>query len=121
MKLCLCVRVWLPERCIIQDLNSRILAWATHRPTSLTLLVSGNHGEQIHFYVISSSAPPVVLGSPWLATNNPQIDWSTGTITACVWRVIHGACVPPFHQHLWTWTRTSGSLSSTTPSLRLRH
>lgn len=69
------------ESCAVQDLNGRALACATHHTTSLTLLVSGNHQEQIQFFLIPSSLSPAVLGSPRLANHNSQIDWTLGTIT----------------------------------------
>lgn len=62
----------LAEPRTVQDLNGCTLA--THKTASVTLLVSGNHREQIQLFVIPSSASPAILGSPWLAIHNPQID-----------------------------------------------
>lgn len=62
----------LPQAKTVLDLDGRMLA-------KVTLLVSGNHREQIH--LIPSSSAPAILGSPWLARHNPQTDWSTGSAT----------------------------------------
>lgn len=40
----------------------------------------GGHQESIQFYVIKSPEFPLILGFPWLALHNPQIDWSSGNI-----------------------------------------
>ena len=132
--------VQLPEPRTIQDLDGRTLARCTHRTTLLTLLTSGNHREQIQLFLIPSSAAPVVLGSPWLATHNPQIDWTTGTITA--WSVAcHSRCLrsalPPssldltspsvavdlatvpevYHDLGEVFSKQAGSLPSSAPTL----
>lgn len=53
-----------------------------HTPlVSLTLLVLGNHREQMQLFLIPSSACLVVLSSPWLTPHNPQIDWTSGLLT----------------------------------------
>lgn len=84
--------VRLAEPRVVQDLDGRTLARASFRTDTLSLLVSGNHHEQIQFFLIPSSACPVILGSPWLATHNPQLDWSAGTVTA--WSVAcHSRCL----------------------------
>lgn len=136
--------VKLPEHRTVHDLNGRTLARATHRTTSLTLLVSGNHREQIQFFLIPSSAAPVVLGSLWLSTHNSQIDWVSGTITA--WSVVcHSRClrsalppapldlsspspavdlsgIPQIYHDLGRGVfQAMGTLSPTTSPLRLRY
>lgn len=61
-------------------------------------LVSGNHRKQIKLFTIPSAASPAVLGSPWLVIHNPQIDWSSGTLTtwsvACHARCLRSALLP---------------------------
>lgn len=52
--------------------------------------------------LILSAAVPAVVGFPWLATHNPRIDWSSGTLST--WSVVwHSHCLrstlPPI---LWT-------------------
>lgn len=84
------VALWEPKS--VQDLNGRLLARATHKTEPLTLLISGNHCERIQLYLIPSAASPAILGSPWLATHNRQINWVSGTITA--WSVAcHSCCL----------------------------
>lgn len=39
--------------------------------------MSSNHCERIHWFLIPSSSAPTILGFPWLALHNPQINWST--------------------------------------------
>lgn len=106
--------VELTEPRTVQDLNGRTLARATHRTTSLTLLVSGNHREQIQLFLIPSSASPAVLGSPWLTTHNPQIDWTSGTITA--WSVachsLFALCSSPCASEPYLPFASSGSVGS---------
>ena len=43
-------------------------------------MISGNHHENISFFLIPSPTSPVVLGLPWLKLHNPHIDWSTVSI-----------------------------------------
>lgn len=87
----------------VLDLDGRTLAKLMHRTASLTLLVSGNHREQTQFFLILSSFAPAILGSPWLAHQNLQIDWSTrslaGWSAACHTRCIckEGRVVTPLH------------------------
>lgn len=42
--------------------------------------MSGNPREQIHLFLIPSSSASAILGSPWLARQNPQIDCPTGEV-----------------------------------------
>lgn len=62
------------------------------------LLISGNHRERIQMSLIPSSVSPAILGSHWLVTHNPQIDWASGTITvwsvACHSRCLHSTLPP---------------------------
>lgn len=67
-----------------------------YQTASLTLLMLGNHCEQIEFLFIPSSASSAILRSPWLATHNPHIDWTSGTLTA--WNVAcHSHCLHSVH------------------------
>uniref|UniRef100_A0A674MXQ5 Gypsy retrotransposon integrase-like protein 1 n=1 Tax=Takifugu rubripes TaxID=31033 RepID=A0A674MXQ5_TAKRU len=82
----------LPEPKTILGLNGEVLARITHRTQAITLIISGNHREQIHFFLIRSSSSPGVLGSPWLALHNPQFDWPTGRLVS--WSVnCHTNCL----------------------------
>uniref|UniRef100_A0A674PMU1 Gypsy retrotransposon integrase-like protein 1 n=1 Tax=Takifugu rubripes TaxID=31033 RepID=A0A674PMU1_TAKRU len=82
----------LPEPKTILGLDGEVLARITHRTQAITLIISGNHREQIHFFLIRSSSSPGVLGSPWLALHNPQFDWPTGRLVS--WSVnCHTNCL----------------------------
>lgn len=65
----------------ILNLNREILAKISNQTTPLTL-VSGNHREQILFFLIPASSSPGVLGVPWLAHQNPQFDWSASRLNS---------------------------------------
>eukprot|EP00066_Takifugu_rubripes_P011978 XP_011601244.1 PREDICTED: uncharacterized protein LOC105416325 [Takifugu rubripes] len=65
----------------ILGLNGEVLAIVTHQTQPFTLIVSGNHREQIRLFLIPASSPGV-LGAPWLARHNPQIDWLTGRVVS---------------------------------------
>ena len=44
-----------------------------------------DHTERATFYVTTLGSVPVILGHPWLAHHNPQINWKTGDVlmTGC--------------------------------------
>ncbi len=48
----------------------------------VTLTLSGNHAEEIQFFLIHSPFTPVVLGHTWLVNHNPHIDWAHRSILA---------------------------------------
>ena len=52
------------------------------RTGPLTLLLSGNHHEQIELFVIPAAGTSVILGLPWLVRHNPAVDWTASAITA---------------------------------------
>ena len=60
---------------VANALNGQRLANITHVSTPVSLFLSGNHHEEMSFYVINSPNSPLVLGHPWLAKHNPHIDW----------------------------------------------
>lgn len=66
----------LPEPIQVSALHGTILAKITHQTVPLHLVLSGNHHEDIRFYVFSAPMTPLVLGFPWLKIHNPHIDWS---------------------------------------------
>ncbi|KAI3354966.1 hypothetical protein L3Q82_004757 [Scortum barcoo] len=78
--------------------DGRIMARVTHRTQPLTLVISGNHTEEIQFLLISAPNTPLILGFPWLATHNPHLDWARGenfwTGASGVMRPAYG---PPSH------------------------
>ncbi|KAI3356743.1 hypothetical protein L3Q82_003424 [Scortum barcoo] len=61
--------------------------------------MQGNHRETLSLLVISSPSYPLVLGLPWLKAHNPNIDWSTCTITSwspfCLANCLHSASPSP--------------------------
>ncbi len=63
-------------------LDGRLIATVTHRTAPVTLIISGNHREQIQPCVIPSPTSPLVLGLPWLKIHNPNIDWQTSKIVS---------------------------------------
>lgn len=60
--------------------DGRILAQVTHRTVPVTLVLSGNHHETIQLLVISAHNTPLIMGYPWLAAHNPNIDWAKGRV-----------------------------------------
>lgn len=74
----------LAELKLVQDLNRRQLARATHQTKTVMLLISGNHRERIQMYLIPSSASPAILGSPWLATKSTGRSRGASLVTLTV-------------------------------------
>lgn len=82
----------LPTPKKVFALDGRLLAHVTHRTAPLSLLLSGNHSETIHLFVISSPQSPLALGLTWLKLHNPHKDWSLSGIVG--WSVhCHSACL----------------------------
>ena len=71
----------LPHPKEVFALDGRLLAQVTHRTVPVNLMISGNHRENISFFLIPSPSSPVVLGLPWLRLHNPHIDWSTSPLS----------------------------------------
>ena len=65
---------------VANALDGRLLANVTHRTVPLTLMLSGNHKEQLSFHIISSPHSPLILGYPWLQRHNPHFDWARGNV-----------------------------------------
>jgi len=77
---------------IAKALNNMTLARIEFKTVPVTLILSGNHREEICFHVISCPLTPLVLGYPWLKSHNPHINWVTGSVTA--WSVdCHSNCL----------------------------
>uniref|UniRef100_A0A3B3WGT0 Ty3 transposon capsid-like protein domain-containing protein n=1 Tax=Poecilia mexicana TaxID=48701 RepID=A0A3B3WGT0_9TELE len=70
----------LPVPLRVAALDGTGLPQITHRTKPLHLLISGNHTEEIIFYVFPTTSSHIVLGFNWLFTHNPQIDWVEGKI-----------------------------------------
>ncbi|XP_077950210.1 uncharacterized protein LOC144389450 [Gasterosteus aculeatus] len=63
-------------------LDGRLLARVTMRTEPVKMQLSGNHSEDISFFILSSPHMPLVLGHPWLRKHNPTLDWVTGKVVS---------------------------------------
>jgi len=61
-------------------LNGQKLPTITHATEPLTVITSGNHTEQLPFFISRSTTHPVVLGHPWLLKHKPRIEWGQGSV-----------------------------------------
>lgn len=71
----------LEEPLEANTLDGRLMAQVTTRTSPVQLQLSGNHFERLSFFVIDSPFIPLVLGHSWLIKHNPNIDWTTATIS----------------------------------------
>lgn len=55
----------------VSTLDGRELAVISHITVPVSLVTSGNHREELVFYLFESPATPIVLGHPWLSLHNP--------------------------------------------------
>lgn len=67
----------LPEPKTILGLDGEVLTRITQQTQTIPLIVSRTHRAKFHLFLIPASSSPGVLGAPWLARHNPQIDWLT--------------------------------------------
>ncbi|KAI2644103.1 Transposon Tf2-6 polyprotein [Labeo rohita] len=74
--------VALAEPISAKTLCSTLLFRITHATRFITLTLSGNHSEEIHFLLIHSPNAQLVLGHTWLAKHNPHIDWALNSLLA---------------------------------------
>ncbi|KAL0147091.1 hypothetical protein M9458_057615 [Cirrhinus mrigala] len=65
-----------------RTLCGTLLIKITHVTKFVTLTLSGNHAEEIRFFLINSPTTPVVLGHTWLVKHNPHIDWAHSSVLA---------------------------------------
>ncbi|KAI3371485.1 hypothetical protein L3Q82_024069 [Scortum barcoo] len=87
------------------------MARVTHRTQPLTLVISGNHTEEIQFLLISAPNTPLILGFPWLATHNPHLDWAWGKLLD--WSIrCHETCL---RSALSPATESAGPCGSSAP------
>ena len=70
----------IPVPLAIHSLSGSQFAQVTHRTEPVSLLLSGNHFEDIIFYVIDSPLNSLILGHRWLAKHNPHVNWDKNTI-----------------------------------------
>uniref|UniRef100_A0A8C7Y809 ribonuclease H n=1 Tax=Oryzias sinensis TaxID=183150 RepID=A0A8C7Y809_9TELE len=62
-------------------LGGQPLSRITHRTKPVQILISGNHRENIQFFITRSKHTPIILGYSWLKLHNPQFNWCLGHIT----------------------------------------
>ncbi len=88
----------LTEPISARTLCGILLTKITRVTKFVTLTLSGNHAEEIQFFLIHSPTAPVVLGHTWLVKHNPHIDWARRSILAwspfCLAQCL-GAAFPP--------------------------
>ena len=66
----------LPSPVKVTALDGRSLETITHLTLPLHLVVSGNHHENVTFFVVPTKESPIILGYPWLKEHNPHINWA---------------------------------------------
>lgn len=86
------LREVLSEPKTILGLNGEILVKVTNRTAPLTLIVSGNHSEQIQFFLIHASISTDILETSWLALHNPQVQIRQGD----QWETAFNTCLGHF-------------------------
>lgn len=88
----------LPCRLETRALNGTLIAPITHQIEPLHIIVSGNHHEQLSFFVMPLSQSPIILGLSWLTLHNPHLDWCSqkiiGWSTLCHSFCLHSALPP---------------------------
>ena len=62
------------------DLEVRAAASYQPTPQILTNMYFEGHVERIQMDVCKLDKMKVILGIPWLATHNPEIDWEKGEV-----------------------------------------
>ena len=73
-------------------LDGHVLGKISHRTIPVSLTISGNHVENIQFFVLHAPTAPLVLGRPWLDLHDPHVSWSTGRILG--WsEACHATCL----------------------------
>lgn len=85
----ICIKTVLLETPLeAKVLKGLLLAQVGHKTVPVSLLLSGNHREEMSFHLIDCPNSPLVLGFPWFRTHNPHIDWTSGVPfdmpTACI-------------------------------------
>ena len=61
---------------VTSSLNGQRLGCITWATRPLKIRISGNHQEEISLLIIDTPHSPVVLGHPWMAKHQPQVDWA---------------------------------------------
>lgn len=82
---------------------------ASHNSSQAQIL---SQTEEFSFFDYTSNMHPVILGYPWLRLHNPQINWTSGTITSLAVQ-----CKSCFLEVSKTITVVSSSLVLESPEL----
>lgn len=61
-------------------LDGQLLLQVTHRTVPVAITISGNHSEEVQFFIIESSIAPLKLRFPWLKKHNPHSDCEKGEV-----------------------------------------
>lgn len=80
----------LPSPLTAHSLNRHELV--THITGPVSVITSGNHREELKFYLFNLSSVPIVLGHPWLSLHNLYINWADNTILSWSSRC-HAVCL----------------------------
>lgn len=71
----------LPHTLHFTALSGQRLPDITHVTEPVILTLSGNHSEEICFFVFKATRTPLILGHPWLRQHNRSINWLKVCIT----------------------------------------
>uniref|UniRef100_A0A8C6LIY6 CCHC-type domain-containing protein n=1 Tax=Nothobranchius furzeri TaxID=105023 RepID=A0A8C6LIY6_NOTFU len=67
----------LQTPCRVSSLDGGSLISITHKTAPICLMTSGNHSEELTFFVFPSPQSPVVPGHPWLRNHNPRFNYKS--------------------------------------------
>lgn len=71
----------LPHALHVTALSGQHLSDITHVTEPVVLTLSGNHSEDICFFVFKATQTLLVFGHPWLQQHNPSLNWYKVCIT----------------------------------------
>lgn len=113
----------LPQAMQAHTLTGQPLAKVRYITVPVSLLISGNHCEEISLHLIDTPQVPVILGYPWLLKHNPHIDWTTNAIlgwsTHCLCSVFPQPCPQVVSWSLRRSSRTCQQYRQNTWNLNL--
>jgi hypothetical protein len=70
----------LPRTIPVFNIDGSLNQYGTIKETVDLIVRFQDHTERATFYITTLGGVPVILGHPWLAQHNPQIDWTTGDV-----------------------------------------
>ena len=90
--------VTLESPLTVSALDGHSLGPLTRRSRPLKMTISGNHVEEIDFYILKTPQAPLILGRPWLELHIPHVSYGEGRIlswsTTCYARCLRTAQTP---------------------------